>query len=410
MINKISHTRTLNFFDKSLLNESIYDNPYPIYKKLRNRLPICWSRIKNAWIISRYKDIKIGLRHEGVSAQRDSTQTKGLPSEYYKTFSNFYGGWLMYKDPPTHGPLKAHACQLFSRKIIQELLPGIRTTAEDIISNKINLKEMDIPTEYAHILASQGIADLIGINSKDYQSINSSSNHIVDFMQGRFSDLAESLEKTKISIKKLRLFVNALCLSNNGNESSSLFKFFNYMAHGSKIKFSSLASIIENILIDGHEPIASSISNAILALSKYPSQLEQLVANPSLIKTAVDEFLRFDPPFQYVVRNAKKNFFIRDTLIKKNQRIIFLIASGNRDESIFEFSETLDVHRKNIKLLSFGFDHHYCLGHLLAKEIMRVALEALIDKLPNFRLFKVKNSSRYKTLGSRTITSLNISW
>jgi hypothetical protein len=128
------------------------------------------------------------------------------------------------------------------------------------------------------------------------------------------------------------------------------------------------------------------ISNAVLALSRNPDQLEILRRSPEKVTAAVEEFLRYDSPVQMTSRIATRDHVFRGHPVKRGQQMILLLGAANRDPEVFPNPDVLDVTRADARHLSFSHGIHFCLGAQLARLEAGLALEALISRFPSFKL------------------------
>jgi cytochrome P450 len=144
--------------------------------------------------------------------------------------------------------------------------------------------------------------------------------------------------------------------------------------------------LLRLLLVAGHETTADLIGNGLLALLRHPQQLQLLREQPSLMESAIEEFLRYDSPVQVDARAALEDMEIHGRQIEKGQGILPLIGSANRDADVFSHPEKLDTTRKQPGNISFGRGIHYCLGAPLARIAARIAFEALLRRFSHMRL------------------------
>ena len=157
---------------------------------------------------------------------------------------------------------------------------------------------------------------------------------------------------------------------------------------GDKLSHTELLVICNLLLIAGHETTTNLIGNGFLALVRNREQFEMLREDRSLMKSAVDEFLRYDPPVQRVSRALYRDANFSGKLLQKGSVVTAVIGSANRDPEVFERPNELNIARKENKHLSFSAGIHYCLGAQLAKLEAEVAFNVLCDKFENPRLYE----------------------
>jgi cytochrome P450 PksS len=156
---------------------------------------------------------------------------------------------------------------------------------------------------------------------------------------------------------------------------------------GDSLTEDELLSMVFLLLIAGHETTVNLISSGALALMQFPEQADMLRQDSALIKTAVEELLRFTSPVQMATeRYAREDITIAGTTIPRGDLVFAVIASANRDERQFDAPDTLDLTRDPNRHLSFGQGIHYCLGAPLARLEGQIALPALLQRYPRLRL------------------------
>jgi cytochrome P450 len=140
------------------------------------------------------------------------------------------------------------------------------------------------------------------------------------------------------------------------------------------------------LLIAGHETTVNLIGNGTLALLRQPAELRRLRDEPSLIHTAVEEFLRYDGPVQRVARVADDDVTVAGTMIRKGETVMALIGAADRDPAHFPDPDRLDITRQDNRHIAFGWGIHFCLGAPLARVEGQLAINTLVQRRPNLAL------------------------
>jgi cytochrome P450 len=140
------------------------------------------------------------------------------------------------------------------------------------------------------------------------------------------------------------------------------------------------------LAVAGNETTRNLISGGMLALIENPAERARLVADPSLVPSAVEEMLRWVTPVMYFRRTATRDTELRGTPIKENQKVVVYYTSANRDEGVFPDPFRFDVGRTPNEHLAFGVGQHFCLGNSLARLEIRVVFEELVRRLPDIAL------------------------
>ena len=147
-----------------------------------------------------------------------------------------------------------------------------------------------------------------------------------------------------------------------------------------------LATRFLELAFAGHETVARLIPNGVVALTWTPDARRRLVADPTLIPTAVEEMLRWDAPSHYQGRWSTEATEWHGVTIPADQRVILVTGAANHDPRVYDRPETFDLDRENARPLSFGFGVHLCLGANLARMETKVAFEELLRRFPDWEL------------------------
>jgi cytochrome P450 PksS len=151
------------------------------------------------------------------------------------------------------------------------------------------------------------------------------------------------------------------------------------------------------LLVAGHETTVNLIAGGTLELLRQPDQKEKLRSAPGLIKSAVEELLRYTAPvFMSTERYAREDVTIQGVTIPRGEMTLGVIGSANRDATVFDNPDMLDIEREPNKHLSFGHGIHYCLGAALARLEAQVAINTLLDRMSNLRLKGPPESLRWR--------------
>ena len=166
---------------------------------------------------------------------------------------------------------------------------------------------------------------------------------------------------------------------------------------GDELSEDELLGMISLLLIAGHETTVNLIGNGMLSLIEHPDQMDRLRNDPTLIKTAVEELLRYNGPLGTATeRYARVDVEIAGTTIPRGERVFAVLASANRDERQFDRPDILDLSREPNRHLAFGLGVHYCLGAPLARLEGQIAINTFLRRVPNVRLAIPRNTLKWR--------------
>jgi cytochrome P450 len=393
------------------LDSAFLYNPYRFYQDLRDHDPVYWSEFFNSWVITRYDDIVVGLRDPRLSVNRCDIYMGMLPEDVQKELESlrrFYSLWLMFSDPPDHIRVRKLLNRYFTPRTVANAAQFIQHQSNELLDIMQSEKQADLLHSFAHPLSVFVIASVLGVPTEDYDLIKKWSNDIVSFL-GTGLPVADKGRQAQNSLFKMTNYFEELVSNRQVHPKNDLIS--SLILDRDKdgcLSSQELIAICANLLVDGHEPVSNLIGNGMLALLQYPEQLDILKKTPYLIGNAVEELLRYDCPFQYCARRTKEEIMIRGQRIEKNQRLLFMIGSGNRDPKYFQNPDRLDIgHSKNSKHLAFGLGTHYCVGAALGRLTIGVAISTLLDRSSKLSLMNYP-IEWHRSLGYRGLRSLHI--
>jgi cytochrome P450 len=159
----------------------------------------------------------------------------------------------------------------------------------------------------------------------------------------------------------------------------------------------------------GHETTVNLIGNGLLALMRQREQWERLCADPGLVKSAVEELLRFDSPVQLTGRAATCDLEINGLELNQGQQVMVMLGAANRDPAQFPDPDRVDIGRVDNRHVAFGGGIHLCLGAPLARLEAQVAFTALTRRFPTLEL-ATDRPLRKETVNLRGLEALPVSW
>jgi cytochrome P450 len=281
----------------------------------------------------------------------------------------------------------------------------IQAVVDNLLDDLCQRGEMDIIADFIAPLASLTISKIIGLPVEDYNKlINWSSDSIVVFEHPM--SLENYQKRNQIVIENKQYFLDKIAEYKQYSNNGLISYLINQKGNESLLTDDEIASICIMLSDTAQDSMKGLIGNGMFALLNDPQSLEYLKQNPDEIKNAVEEFLRYDSPIQFAARMAIENVDIAGKSICQGDKVLVYLGAANRDPEIFPDPNQLNFNR-HIRSLAFGGGIHHCLGQFLGKLEAQVAINALIQRLPNISL-NTQHISHYKSIMLRRLISLPI--
>jgi cholest-4-en-3-one 26-monooxygenase len=291
---------------------------------------------------------------------------------------------MLNMDPPQHNKFRRLVSQGFTPRMVGKLEARIHDVARTIIDKIADRGECDFVRTVAAELPLQVITELLGIPVEDRGKVFDWSNRLIGFDDPEFQT---SLEDGTQAAFEMWNYANEVAESRKGKSGDDLVSVLvNAEVDGIGLTEMEFDAFFLLLSVAGNETTRNLISGGMLALLEHPEQRARLLADPSLVSSAVEEMLRWVTPVMYFRRTATRDTELRGTPIKENQKVCVYYNSANRDEDVFPDGDRFDVGRTPNEHLAFGVGQHFCLGTSLARLEIKAMFEELLRRLPDIEL------------------------
>ena len=362
-------------------------NPFPFYAQLRAESPvqpIALSRKQEAWLVTRYEDVNVLLKDERFVKDRRRAMPPGQRSSKFwqPRFVEPLMYNMLYVDPPDHTRLRGLVHKAFTPRLIERMSERVRVLTHEYLDAAERKGSFDLIHDYALPLPVTVISDMLGVPPEGRGRFHKWSQHIVKVTTGR--DFLMALPHIWAFMRYLRELIKLRKANPQDDLMSALVQ---AEEEGSALSENELIAMVFLLLVAGHETTVNLIGNGVLALIEHPQQWQLLKDDSTLMKGAIEEFLRFTSPvFIATDRYAREDAVVSGTTIPRGALVYAVLGSANRDEEQFPRADTLDVTRTPNRHLSFGQGIHYCLGAPLARLEGQIAFTTLLERAPRLRL------------------------
>jgi cytochrome P450 len=355
--------------------EPLPSNPFERYQILRKERPV--SREANQpWRIAQYADVRQVLRdHETFSSDvaQGTLQDAGRAPT------------MLFSDPPEHTRLRKLLGNTFAPRSIGDQRAAIERRCEELVSQMCTKTQPDLVYELASPLPVTVIATMLGVGDGDFREFKRWSDTIF----GNIGDIlfrAPSGEVASAAAEMNGYFSERIARLRKEEQPHLLGRLATVETEDGKLSDEELLSFCRLLLIAGNETTTSLIVGCVRVFHDFPETFSRLKAERELIPGFIEEVLRFYSPFLLTVRRVTKPVELCGQMLSEGDIVLPLIASANRDESVFERPEEFVIDRKPNPHLAFGSGIHTCLGSALARLEGQIAVASLLDHLDGITL------------------------
>lgn len=377
---------TGNLAPIEITDRQLKANPFPLYARLRAEQPVYRAKLgrQDVWLVTRYDDVLALLKDERFSKNPATARTGHLAGQqpWIPGFLKPIQRNMLDLDDPDHARLRALVHKAFTPSRIEQMQERIQFTCDQLLDRVAAKGTMDLIADFALPLPLTVISDLLGIPAAD---------------RHRFHTWTKAFLKTPTmwnmvwalpAIAAFMRYLRGVFVERRRHPTDDLLTALVQAEEaGDHLSEDELLAMAFLLIIAGHETTVNLIGSGTLALLEHPDQLARLRGNPALIRSAVEELLRFTAPVEQATeRYAREDVTITGVTIPRGALTLAVLASANRDEHYFERPDQLDITREKNRHLAFGYGIHACVGMPLARLEGQIALNTLVQRLPKLRL------------------------
>lgn len=394
-------------------------DPYPLFKALREQDPVHFSDL-GFWVATRYNDVRAILMDRENFGQGDFIQNIQLfYGPDFDVLSHSAYRWLseifLYQDPPRHTRVRGLVTQALTGRRVAEMRPRVQAIADRLIDAVINDGEIEIIRQFAYRFPTLVMCDMLGLSPDEASdevlaALNRAiADSFVVFEMRAFEPDVLALANCQIDF--LEDFFGQIFAARRLEPRDDLATgLCNARDENGPLTDHEMATVAIGLFGAGFETTAHMIGNGLLSFQKFPDQWAKLVADPALATAATEEILRYESSLVGTNRTAFRDVNVGDKTIRAGERVLTLVAAGNRDPDMFDAPDIFDIERKGPKHLSFGGGIHFCVGAELARLEGEIALTTLAKRLPGLKVDVASARWRQEGFMFRGLTALNASW
>jgi cytochrome P450 PksS len=373
-------------------------DPYPFYGRLRAEEPVHRLMLPTkepAWLITRYDDVVKVIKDDRFAKDKLNAYTPEQLAHqpwFRKIFKSLQRNMLDV-DPPDHTRLRALVSKAFTPRLVDSMRERIQALTDELLDNVQDQGNMDLIHDFALPLPATIIAEILGVPVKDQHKFHRWSKALIDAGASTWG-MIRAVPNAWALMRYLRKVIKMRRAHPQDDLISSLAK---AEEAGDKLSEDELLAMSLLLLVAGHETTVNLIGNGTLALLEHPGQMEKLRDDSTLIRSAIEELLRFASPLETATeRYAREDVLFGGVTIPRGEMVFAALASANRDEHQFPDPDKLDITREPNRHLTFGLGIHFCIGAPLARLEGQIAINTLLRRAPNLRLAVPRETVRWR--------------
>jgi cytochrome P450 len=382
----------LNLLEPATFEEAV---PHDYFRWLRQNDPVHWNPGRPArqravgieepeqrgfWVLTRHADVvAVSKDQELFSSERGTALNADLLPKDLPMFQQ----QMIHMDPPRHTRHRSSINDNFKPRTVRKLDGRIRELAREIVDGVAPKGECDFVTEIAAELPLLVLAELLGVPRGDRKLLFDWTNRMIGLDDPDYGNPYDA----QAALMELFQYSAKMANERRSDPKDDLMSALVHADGGGKeLDYIEINMMFFLLVVAGNETTRNAISGGVQALCEFPDQRDRLLADRGLLKTAIEEMVRWHSPVMQFRRTATRDTEIQGQAIAENDKVVMYYGAANRDESVFDRADEFDVGRVPNPHVGFGIGSHFCLGANLARAEMRIMLEEILSRLPDLEL------------------------
>ncbi|WP_397505725.1 cytochrome P450 [Qipengyuania sp. R86523] len=359
-------------FDKVFLGD-----PYAYHDMIREAGPVVWLDSVGAFAMARYEEVKDSLRdHETFCSSRGVGTLDFAKETPFRPPS-----LLLEADPPLHDRTRSMMNRIVSLKALKELRPRWQAKAEELVDRLVERRRFDAVKDLSEIFPMMIFPDTIGLRDDGREHLLDYATIVFNAFGPDNDVLREGNEGKEAAIE----WVAEACKRDNLKEGGWGMAVFEAADHG-ECTHEEAERLVRSFLSAGVDTTVNGIGHMVLALAGHPEEYQKLRSNPSLVRRAFEESLRWDSTVQTFFRTTTKRVEVGGAEIPEGQKVLLFLAAANRDPLHWDEPDAFRIERNTSGHVGFGFGIHQCLGQMVARLEGELIGTALAERVASIRL------------------------
>lgn len=367
-------------------------DPYDVLRQLRETDPVHWSDSIGGWLVTRFDDVITTFKdfqhfsNEGRLAQASAY----LPPERRARFKPFEDHYkvkgILHADPPDHTRLRTLVLTAFKPRVVDAMRPRIQSIVDGLLDAAAPAGGMEVISELAWALPATVLSDIMGAPPEARPLFKQWADDLLAF-QGVNKPSEEVLEAAQKALIDGKAYLLKMIEERRREPTDDLLSHLvTAEADGEQLTEPELLSTCITLLGAGQETTTALIGNGLFLFLSHPETWDRLREDEGLVKTAVEEVIRFESPIPRQPRMMKEDGELGGKVLRAGDVAFQMINSANRDPGHFDDPDTFDIERNPNRHIGFGLGRHFCVGAPLSRLEGQIVFQTLIERFPNIRL------------------------
>lgn len=378
------HARELaDGFDLERLTPKFYADPYPTYRALREHAPV--KRLPNGcYFLTRYDDLIAAYKNTRTFSS--DKKTEFLPKYRDSLLYEHHTTSLVFNDPPAHTRVRRLIMGALSPRAIAGMEPDLIALVDSLLDRIAAKERFELIEDFASAIPVEVIGNLLDVPHEEREPLRDWSLAILGALEPVIGK--DAFDRGNAAVKDFLAYLETLVerrRARPGNpERDVLTRLIQGEDNGERLTAKELLHNCIFLLNAGHETTTNLIGNGLVALDRHPRQKQRLIDNPDLIRTAVEEVLRYESSNQLGNRMTTERVELGGVMLEAGTPVTLCIGAANRDPAQFPDPETFDVARTPNRHLAFATGAHQCAGMALARLEGAIAISRFLARFPNY--------------------------
>lgn len=367
---------------------------YHWYQKMLHMHTVFFDDSRACWLVFRYNDVQSVVLNTQIFSSRRHMEPDGKADP-------IQGGGIIGMDPPRHNQIRGLISQVFTPRVVAKLEPWIVSMVDSLLNKVAHKGEMDFVEDLAFLVPVMVIAELLGVPVVDRDKFRQWST---DYLR------PDNIPRANAISQMVRYFHEMIQLRMQEPREDLVSDLIRAEVDGEHLSEEEILGTCITLLVAGHETTTGLMGNALVCLDDHPEAKQELLDQPDLIPSAIEEVLRYRAVVHTAPRVAMADTVIAGHVIKAGELVSPLYASANLDETYFPSAGTFDIHRTPNRHMGFGYGIHFCLGSNLARLEARIMLEMVLERFPTIQRVKNKPLALKPSFAVYSFQNMPVKW